>query len=110
MPEWLHGNPDGGKLLVQHFGLDALDVGLLAAASDEETRQKLRDSLAKIIEVVGANSQVIEELAVKAQQRQRDVNLMRKLGLAVQQCVLEALEARHLKVDPDDYGYDFLVT
>ena len=108
--EWLHGNPDGGKLLVQHFGLDALDVGLLAAASDEETRQKLRDSLAKIIEVVGANSQAIEELAVKVQQRQRDVNLMRKLGLAVQQCVLEALEERGLKVDPDDYGYDFLVT
>ena len=49
--------------LLQPFGLDALDVGLLAAASDEETRQKLHDSLAKIIEVVGANSQVIEELA-----------------------------------------------
>lgn len=108
--EWLHGNPDGGKLLVQHFGLDALDVGLLAAASDEETRQKLRDSLAKIIAVVGANSQVIEELAVKAQQRQRDVNLMRELGLAVQQCVQDALEERGLHVDPDDYGYDFLVT
>ena len=102
--------PDGGKLLVQHFGLDALDVGLLAATSDEETRQKLRDSLAKIIEVVGANSQIIEELAVKAQQRQRDVNLMRKLGLAVQQCVLEVLEERGLKVDPDDYGYGFLIS
>lgn len=108
--QWLHGNPDGGKLLVQHFGLDALDVGLLAAASDEETRQKLRDSLAKIIAVVGADSQVIEDLAVKAQQRQRDVNLMRKLGLAVQQCVQDALEQQGLHVDLDDYGYDFLVT
>ncbi|PPQ16545.1 hypothetical protein CV770_25795 [Bradyrhizobium sp. AC87j1] len=108
--EWLHGNPAGGTLLVQHFGLDALDVGLLAAASDEETRQKLRDSLAKIIAVVGANSLAIEELAAKAQQLQRDVNLMRKLGLAVQQCVQDALEQRDLHVDPDDYGYDFLVT
>jgi hypothetical protein len=108
--KWLHGNPDGGQLLVQHFGLDALDVGLLAAASDEGTRQKLRDSLAKIIAVVGANSQVIEELAVKAQQRQRDVNLMRKLGFAVQQCVQEALEQHGLHIEPDDYGYDFLVT
>jgi hypothetical protein len=108
--EWLQGNPDGGRLLVRHFGLDALDVGLLAATSDEETRQKLRDSLAKIIAVVGANSQVIEELAVKAQQHQRDVNLMRKLGLAVQQCVQDALEQRGLQVDHDDYGYDFLVT
>ena len=35
---------------------------------------------------------------------------MRKLEFAVQQCVLEALEERGLKVDPDDYGYDFLVT
>jgi hypothetical protein len=109
-PSWLQGNPDGAELLVQHFGLDALDVRLLAAASDEDTRQKLRNSLARIIEVVGRNSQMIEELAVKAQQRQRDVNLMRELGLAVQQCVQEALEKHALHVDPDDHGYDFLVT
>jgi hypothetical protein len=109
-PLWLQGNPDGAELLVQHFGLDALDVRLLAATTDEETRQKLRDSLARIIEVVGSNSQVIEELAVKAQQRQRDVNLMRKLGLEVQKYVQKALEARNLHIDPDDYGYDFLVT
>jgi hypothetical protein len=108
-PSWLQGNPSGAELLVRHFGLDALDVRLLAAASDEEARQRLRDSLARIVEVVGGNSQFIEELAVKAHARQRNVNLMRKLGLAVQQGVLEALEAKGLKVDPDDYGYDFLV-
>jgi hypothetical protein len=109
-PSWLQGNPHGADLLVQHFGLDALDVRLLAAASDEETRQQLRNSLARMVEAAGGNSQIIEELVVKAQQRQRDVNLMRKLGLAVQQCVQDALEERSLHVDPDDYGYDFLVT
>jgi hypothetical protein len=109
-PSWLQGNPDGAELLVQHFGLDALDVRLLAAASDEETRQKLRNSLARIIEVVGGNSQLIEDLAVKAQQQQRDVNLMRKLGLAVQECVKEAIAKRDLFVKEDDHGYDFLVT
>ncbi|WP_316162460.1 sacsin N-terminal ATP-binding-like domain-containing protein [Bradyrhizobium sp. SZCCHNRI20481] len=109
-PEWLQGNSYGAELLVRHFGLDALDVRLLAAAADETVRQQLRDSLARIVEVVGGNTQVIEELAMKARQHHQGVNLMRKLGLAVQQCVLEALESRGLKVDPDDYGYDFLVT
>jgi hypothetical protein len=109
-PAWLQGNPHGAELLVRHFGLDALDVHLLAAASDENARQQLRDSLARMVEVVGGNAQMIDELAMKAHQRLQDVNLMRKLGLAVQQCVLEALEARNLKVDPDDYGYDFLVS
>jgi hypothetical protein len=109
-PSWLQGNPHGADLLVQHFGLDALDVRLLAAASDDETRQQLRNSLARMVEAAGGNSQIIEELVVKAQQRQQDVNLMRKLGLAVQQCVQDALEQRGLHVDPDDYGYDFAVS
>lgn len=109
-PLWLRGNSEGAELVVQHFGLDALDVRLLAATTDEETRQKLRDGLARIIEVVGDDSQIIVELAVKAKQRQRDVNLMRKLGLEVQKYVQVALEKRNLQIDPVDYGYDFLVT
>lgn len=109
-PAWLQGNPHGAELLVRHFGLDALDVHLLAAAADEKTRQQLRDSLARIVEVAGGDVQLIDELATKAHQRQQNVNLMRKLGLAVQQGVLEALEARNLQVQHDDHGYDFLVS
>jgi hypothetical protein len=109
-PGWLEDNSSGADLLVRHFGIDALDVRLLAAASDEEARQRLRDSLARIVEAVGDNSQVIEELAVKAQQHRRDVERMRKLGLAVQESVEVAMRARDLDVEDVDRGYDFYVT
>ncbi len=58
-PEWLEDNPDGADLLVRHFGMDALDVRLLAAAADEETRQRLRGGLARIIEIAGHNPKMI---------------------------------------------------
>jgi hypothetical protein len=109
-PSWLEGNPNGADLLVKHFGIDALDVRLLAAANTDEERQKLRNSLARIVEVVGGNVQIIEEIVVHAQQRQRDVNRMRQLGLAVQECVKVAMERRGLSVGDVDHGYDFIVT
>jgi hypothetical protein len=108
-PCWLEANPAGADLLVKHFGIDVLDVRLLAVASIEE-RQKLRNSLAQIVEAAGGNSHVIEEIVAQAQQRQRDINRMRKLGLAVQECVKAAMEARGLSVGDVDEGYDFLVT
>ncbi len=89
-------NSSGADLLVRHFGIDALDVRLLAAASDEEARQRLRDSLARIVEAVGNNSTVIEELAAKAQQHRRDVERMQKLGFAVQESVKAAMQERGL--------------
>jgi hypothetical protein len=109
-PAWLEGNSSGADLLVRHFGIDALDVRLLAAASDEEARQRLRNSLARIVEAVGDNAEVIEELAVKAQQHRRNIERMRRLGLAVQASVAMALRARDLDPDPIDHGFDFYVT
>lgn len=107
---WLEGNSDGADLLVRHFDMDALDVRLVAAAQDEETRQRLRDELAKIVEVAGDNPAVIADLAAKAAQRKRDVERMRRLGLAVQARVKAALEELDLDVQVVDHGYDFLVT
>lgn len=110
-PRWLAGNPDGADLLVRHFGMDALDVRILAAARDEEARQRLRNNLARIVEVAGDNPQLIEDLIANAEQRKRDVDRMRNLGLAVQKSVKLAMRRRGLKVSPDvDHGYDFLVT
>lgn len=109
-PSWLEGNPDGAHLLIKHFGIDALDVQLLAAANTDEERQKLRNGLARIVEAVGGSSHVIEEIALQAQQRQRNVNRMRELGLAVQECVKAAMEHRGLSVGDVDHGYDFIVT
>lgn len=107
---WLEDNTDGADLLVRHFGMDALETRLLAASSDDEVRRQLRDRLAKIVEVAGHNPQIIDDLLAKAVQRQRDVNRMRHLGLAVQERVKIALQRRDLTVDDIDRGYDFLVT
>jgi hypothetical protein len=109
-PVWLAGNRAGAEFLVVHFGLDALEVSILAAAKDEEGQQRIRDSLAKIVEVVGDNSQMIDDLATKAKERSRDVDRMRRLGLAVQECVKQALERHGLNVEDVDHGYDFAVT
>jgi hypothetical protein len=109
-PAWLVGNPDGVDLLVDRFDMDALDVRLLAAASDEESRQRLRDGLARVIDAAGADPAVLEYLERTAEERKRDIARMRSLGLAVQAAVKSALEKRHLKVDVVDWGYDFLVT
>lgn len=107
---WLEGNKDGADLLVQHFGLDALEASLLTASSNDQVRHELRQSLAKMVEVAGSNPQLINDLVTKAVKLQHDVNRMRRLGLAVQERVKAALESRHLKVDAIDYGYDYLVT
>jgi hypothetical protein len=109
-PAWLEGDRDGADFLVYHFGLDALEVRLLAAAKNEEARQRLRDSLARIVEIVGDNSRMIDDLTAKAEQRNRDVGRMRKLGLAVQECVKLAMEQQGLNVEEIDHGYDFRVT
>ena len=85
-PSWLDGNASGPDLLVRHFGFDALDVRLLAVSSDEGTRQRLRDSLARIVEVVGDNAHVIEELLVKVQQQSRDAGMWTECGNWVSQC------------------------
>lgn len=109
-PAWLDGNRDGADFLVQHFRLDALEVRLLAAAKDEAARQRLRDSLARIVDIVGDNSQLIDDLAFHAEQRSREVDRMRKLGFAVQECVKLAMERHGLRVEEIDHGYDFRVT
>lgn len=109
-PEWLEGNPLGVDLLTHHFDMDELEVRLLAAAGDEETRQQVRDDLARIVKVAGGDPQLIKNLADKAAKIKVNVGRMRDLGLAVQDRVKLALEKRGLKVEFIDRGYDFRVT
>lgn len=109
-PEWLEENPWGADLLVRHFALDALDVRLLAATKDEGVRKQLRDGLARIVEVVGHDPQLIDNLVANAQQRLRRLDHMRRLGLAVQDAVKRTLEGIGLRVEEVDHGYDFRVT
>jgi hypothetical protein len=109
-PQWLEGNHYGADLLVRHFDMDALDVRLLAAAKDEGMRQRMRDNLARIVELAGGNPQVLEELVAKAEQQRRDIDRMRNLGLAVQESVKMAIERSGLEARLIDRGYDYLVS
>jgi hypothetical protein len=111
-PSWLDGNNDAIELLSKCFGYDALKLRLLVAATDENARQKIRDDLANIVEAAGSDLNILTELAndIEARKKQkRDINRWRKLGLAVQAAVQEALEARNLKVKVVDVGGDFEV-
>jgi hypothetical protein len=111
-PSWLDGNNDAIEFLSQCFGYDALKLRLLVAASDETARQKIRDDLASLVEAAGSDLDILTELAqdIEARKQQkRDISRWRKLGLAVQDAVQEALEARNLKVDVVDVGGDFEV-
>ena len=109
-PLWLVNNPDGVDLLVQHFGMDALEVRLIGAAPAEEERQALRDGLARIVEIVGGEREAIEQLAATAGRKQREVNRMRAIGLAVQKATRRVLESKELDVEEVDRGYDYKVT
>lgn len=109
-PVWLADSRDGADLLVQHFNMDALDVRLLAAGSDESARQRIRDGLARIVEWAGYDPEAIENLAASAEQRTRHIERIRKLGLAVQERVKTILEQFGLQVEDVDRGYDYLVT
>lgn len=111
-PTWLHENAAAIELLGEFFGFDALDLQLLAAF-DEDSRQELRDRLARIVKLANADpaalGQVEEELQTK-KKRARDVARCRKLGLDVQAAIRLALEERNLEVRVVDVGYDFDVS
>lgn len=111
-PAWLRGNPAALELLGRFFGFDALDLQLLAAA-DEESRQELRDRLARIVDLAGANPDTLSDVEAELEERKkraRDVARCRKLGLEVQAAIQRALEAQNLTVKVVDVGYDFDVS
>lgn len=111
-PSWLDGNNDAIELLSKCFGYDALKLRLLVAATDENARQKIRDDLANLVEAAGSDLDILTDLAndIEARKKQkRDISRWRKLGLAVQAAVQEALEARNLNVKVVDIGGDFEV-
>ena len=83
-PAWLQDNDDAIHLLSECFGFDQLELRLIGMVQDEEERQKVRDSLAELVETVGANPDFYTELAAdveEKQKRQRDVERCRNMGL-----------------------------
>jgi hypothetical protein len=83
-PKWLENNADGAELLVRHFGMDALDVQLLAVASDEASRKAIRDELAKLVEIAGADPKMLAGLAQRAGEWKRDDEILENIEMAEQ--------------------------
>lgn len=112
IPEWLEQNESAIKLLSDVFGFDELELRLLGIA-DEKRRQELRNDLARLVELGGADTNFYSTLIehVEGQQRrQRDINRCARLGRAVQEAVRSALEAYNLKLTLIDYGFDYEVS
>jgi hypothetical protein len=111
-PAWLRGDPSAFELLGRFFGFDALELQLFAA-NDDESRQEIRDGLARIVELTGANPATLAELEAELRVRKKraqDVARCRKLGLHIQAAIKLALEAQSLTVKVVDVGYDFDVS
>ena len=111
-PSWLQDNDDAIRLLSECFGFDELELRLLGIAPDDEDRQELRNSLAELVETGGADPRFYINLAEEVearQQRRRDIDRCRALGIAVQGAIGEALRRRNLDVKLVDKGFDYEV-
>lgn len=113
-PEWLHKNEAAIELLSREFGFDSLDLRLLGVSKDETTLSAVRNGLARLVEVVGADaeeySRVVDAIE-EGKRRQRDVDHCRRLGLAVQDAVRSALESHpSVNLELVDRGFDYEVS
>jgi hypothetical protein len=109
-PLWLTGNEPAIEVLTTCFGFDPLELRIMATASDPETRAKVMEGLAAIVQVAGADpsayAAVAEELAAR-KKSQKDVDRNRTLGLAIQEVVRKYMEDRGLKLKLIDHDYDY---
>ncbi|MCY3766795.1 MAG: ATP-binding protein [Gemmatimonadetes bacterium] len=111
-PLWLQNNDDAISLLSEWFGFDQLELRLLGIVQDPNERQELRDSLAELVEMGGADPQLYSNLAQEVEvrrQRKHDVEQCRALGLAVQSAIGEVLRRYKLDVKLVDKGFDYEV-
>ena len=111
-PSWLEDNDDAIRLLSEWFDFDQLSLRLLGMANEPGGQRELRNSLAALVDAVGADPQAYLGLAEDVQDRERkrrDVDQCRRLGLAVQASIGKALEEHNLDVELVDKGFDFEV-
>ena len=109
---WLEDNDDAIRLLSEWFDFDQLNLRLLGMAKEPASQQELRNSLAALVDAVGDDPDAYLGLAqyVQARERQqRDVDQCRRLGLAVQESIGNALREHNLDVNLVDRGFDFEV-
>jgi len=111
-PSWLRDNDDAIRLLSEGFDFDQLELRLLGITESDQERQELRDSLAGLLETGGADPGLYTDLATEVQarqQRKRNVERCRNLGLGVQNAIGTALEREGLLVELVDEGFDYKV-
>jgi hypothetical protein len=111
-PRWLEKNDFAVLLLSEWFGFDELELRLLGTEPNSAKRQELRNSLAKLVELGGADPALYVALAdeVEARRRRsRDVGRFRRLGIAVQEAVKRSMESRGLVLTLIDRGFDYEV-
>jgi hypothetical protein len=112
VPSWLEQNESTIKLLSEIFGFDELELRLLGIA-DETRRQELRNELARLVELGGADTNfytMLIEQVEDQQRRKRDINRCRLLGMAVQEAVKSAFESHNLQLTLVYYGFDYAVS
>ena len=109
---WLEDNDDAIRLLSEWFDFDQLNLRLLGMANEPAGQRELRNSLAALVDAVGADPQAYLGLAEDVQdgeRKRRDVDQCRRLGLAVQASIGNALAEHNLDVELVDKGFDFEV-
>ena len=65
-PSWLEKNDSAIRLLSEWFDFDQLDLRLLGTTPDSKEREQLRDGLASLVEVGGANPAFYSSLSTLA--------------------------------------------
>jgi hypothetical protein len=111
-PSWLEHNDAAIALLSRWFDFDELELRLLGTTPDPGQRKELRNSLARLVESGGSDPRIYEALAQEVEARRnraRDIARCRRFGLAIQDAISLALEARNLTLKLIDRGYDFEV-
>ncbi|OYV72934.1 MAG: hypothetical protein B7Z74_04720 [Deltaproteobacteria bacterium 21-66-5] len=112
-PSWLEGNDAAIRLLSEWFEFDELELRLLGLVPDEAQRRELRNGLAKLVESGGGDPGFYTSLAQEIElrrRRSRDVDRCRRLGLAVQEAIKQAMEGCGLTLKLVDRGFDYEVT
>ncbi len=111
-PAWLENNYEAIKLLSEWFGFDQLDLRLRGIEPNIEKREQLRNSLARLVELGGADPGLYTSLAedVEAQKRQsQDIDHFKRMGVGVQEAIKSAMETYKLDLELIDHGFDYKV-
>ena len=112
-PEWLEKNDPAIRLLSQWFGFDQLDLRLRGIEPDGEKREQLRNGLARLVELGGADPDFYSSLAEAAEalkRQRRDLDQFRRMGIGVQEAIRTAMEDYELDLELVDHGFDYKVT